>query len=136
MFNFADNIFNAPEEHAKQICFEIMKRGLAVEWGAWYDLGNFSKELSDIAIRAGCKYFQFSPDAITDEGLDSLNKRIKVSDIYSGMEILKNKKDIFVAFDFFCSYPKQTVLGSIKTAFIFFKVIFTFRQGAGCIWVG
>lgn len=125
-FNFADNIFNAPVDHARHICFEIMKRGLDVEWGAWYDLGNFSEELLDIASRSGCKYFQFSPDALTDGGLDSLNKRIKASDIYSGMKILNNKKEIFVAFDFFCSYPKQTILGSIKTVFMFFKIIFTF----------
>ena len=125
-FNFADNVFNLPEDYARQICLEIIKRGLQVEWGAWYDLGNFSKELLDIASSAGCKYFQFSPDAVTDEGLGSLNKRIKVSDIYSGMKILKNKKEVFVAFDFFCSYPKQTIFGSIKTALMFFKIVFTF----------
>lgn len=32
-FAFVDSVFNIPERHAKEICNEILRRGLKVKWG-------------------------------------------------------------------------------------------------------
>ncbi|MDD4900000.1 MAG: cobalamin-dependent protein [Candidatus Omnitrophica bacterium] len=127
-FSFADNIFNVPQEHAYQICSEILKRKLRVKWGAWFDLKNFSQELLALAVSSGCSYVEFSPDAATEKGLKLLGKGITLSDIDRSISIIRNEKRIIVSYNFFCIHPAQTFFGMIRSLFLFAK-IFLFLFG-------
>ena len=92
--------------------------------GAWFDLAHFNKEFLEIAHKAGCRYFDFSPDAVTNEGLKVLGKNFTVKDIERSLDLVRNKKKIFVSYHFFCTYPGQNLKGALKTVGLFFKIIF------------
>lgn len=123
-FTFVDNIFNVPVLHAKAICQEILSRNINIEWGAWFGLKNFSEELLDIVVEAGCRHIDFSPDAATNEGLKYLRKGIEVKSIESSLELIKRKKNVFVCYNFFCVYPKQNFKGALMTLYFVQRIIF------------
>jgi len=136
-FTFVDNIFNLPPAHAIEICQGILKRNLRLEWGAWFDLENFSEELLDITAEAGCRHFDFSPDAATDQGLRALRKNINLSMITKSLSLIKAKKNVFASYNFFCSYPGQSLLGALMTWYLLCKIIFSLfgRVRIGLGWI-
>jgi len=136
-FSFADNIFNVPVTHAREICEEIIKRKLDVEWSAWYEIRNADEELMRLAQRAGCIHFRFSPDGGTNKALDVLRKGITVEDIEESLKIAKRIHGIRVSYNFLCMLPGMTFLDFVKTLFLHAKVhiIFAGRGGGGLGWV-
>ncbi len=91
-FLFADNVFNVPEEHALEICEEILRRKLKAQWGAFYEISTMSENLLELAKQAGCLYFNFSPDAATDEGLSLLKKSFTHQDIERSIALVRKHK--------------------------------------------
>lgn len=125
-FTFVDSIFNFPMEHAQAICQEIIKKNLNIKWAAFFDLRNFSQELLEVALRSGCNYFMFSPDAATNEGLEILQKGITVQDIENSVTLLKGKKGIFIVYGFFVGIPKQGFKSVIKTLGLALRIKLSF----------
>ena len=121
-FSFVDSIFNVPESHARDICKEIIRRNLEVEWEAWCDLRNFSKDFVILAKEAGCRHIGFSPDAASNKGLSALKKGITEKDIKNSLKIIGEVKEITAGYGFFCSYPGQNFRGLIKTILLFLKI--------------
>ena len=80
-FYFVDNVFNSPESHAKEICAEIIKRRLDIQWSALISPRNFSKELLNLMIDAGCKSVEIGSDAASSVMLKRLGKNFSVDDI-------------------------------------------------------
>jgi radical SAM superfamily enzyme YgiQ (UPF0313 family) len=91
-FYFVDNMFNVPEKHALEICEEILRRKLAVEWWAYYEIGTTSEDLLRLARQAGCLRFEFSPDAATNWGLALLKKGITPQDIERSIAQVRRHK--------------------------------------------
>ncbi len=50
---FCDDVFNAPEQHAENIIKEMINRNLKIKWSAWFDAGNTTEHLLDLAIKSG-----------------------------------------------------------------------------------
>jgi len=138
-FMFADGVFNIPERHALEICHEIIRRNLDVQWSAWCDLKNFSNEFLAIAKKAGLKRISFSPDAAHNSGLRTLQKGISIKDIKRGVNIIRKYNDIEVTFGFFGSIPGQTFTDTLKTIYMYLKINFFLfsrkRSGAGIDWI-
>lgn len=132
-FMFIDGIFNKPEKHAREICYEMIKRKLDVEWQAWFDIKSFSEDFLMLAKKAGLKRAPFSPDAASDSSLLALKKRIKVKDINKVISIARKHKDIDFAFGFFGTPPGQTFMGVLNTIYLYFKIniLFSFRGNSG-----
>lgn len=82
-FFIADSEFNEPEDHAKAICEEIVRRGLNEKmwWRAYTSPVEFSPELASLMKRAGCRLAICSLDSACDEILERLNKRHRQADI-------------------------------------------------------
>jgi radical SAM superfamily enzyme YgiQ (UPF0313 family) len=80
-FYFVDNVFNSPESHAKDICAEIIKRRLDIEWSALISPKNFSRELLNLMIDAGCKSVEIGSDSVSAVMLKRLGKNFSVDDI-------------------------------------------------------
>ncbi len=80
-FFFADSIFNFPPDHAEMICREIIERGLDVEWWAYFRERYLGSELASLAVRAGCSYFEFSPDGFNDTSLKQLGKGMSLDEV-------------------------------------------------------
>jgi radical SAM superfamily enzyme YgiQ (UPF0313 family) len=122
-FSFLDNVFNVPKNHAKEICREIIKRGLKIEWCAWYEIRNADEELMHLAADAGCKHFDFSPDAATNKGLSILNKGITEDDIKENLRIVSKLTGIKAKYNFFFSLPGMEFQDKIKTLILYFKLL-------------
>ncbi|MBI3987182.1 MAG: cobalamin B12-binding domain-containing protein [Lentisphaerae bacterium] len=100
-FCFVDNIFNVPRPHAEAVCRELIRRNLDVEWSAWFEVKNTTRELVELARRAGCKHFGFSPDAATDRGLSRLGKGITESDLKRSYRVIRESHGIRAGYNFF-----------------------------------
>lgn len=136
-FMFVDSVFNVPKGHAEAICKEIIKRGLNVQWGAWFHIKDFTEELMTLAKEAGCNNMSFSPDAASDESLKALQKGITEADIYRVLGIVKKAKGIRFGFSFFCTPPKQDFKGFLKTVKLYFAIHLSLlgRGGASIGWI-
>lgn len=121
-FMFVDSVFNVPNRHAEDICREMIRRRLDVEWSAYFNIRGFSQELLSLAIEAGCKNFSFSPDAVTDRSLKALGKGITEKDISTVIRMFLKTKCVRIEFHVFCTPPGQTFTGILKTLLFFFKV--------------
>lgn len=131
-FTFVDSTFNVPQRHAEGICNEIIKRGLDIQWSAWFDIKHFSEELALLIRKAGCRNIGFSPDAITDKALSALEKGITEEDIKKSLHTIKKVKGIKAGYNFFITSPGQDFWGFLKTLVLLFKIPLTLMGKGGC----
>ncbi|MDO8682700.1 MAG: radical SAM protein [Armatimonadota bacterium] len=90
-FWFADSEFNYPEKHAKDICREIIARGLpeVISWNAYIAPKPFSKELAELMKEAGCKSAVNCIDHGSDVMLERLGKDFRVQDIKDAIVVAR-----------------------------------------------
>lgn len=136
-FMFVDGIFNVPLNHSKEICEEIIRRELDLEWKAWCEIKEFSEEFLSLAKKAGCKSLPFSPDAASDKTLYTLGKGITTKEINKAIQIVRKDKSIRASFGFFCTSPGQTFMGLFQTIYMYLKINFLLfgRGGATLGWI-
>lgn len=136
-FTFVDSVFNVPESHAREICKEIIKRKISVKWGAWLTPKNVSEELLLLMRDAGCEHIGYSPDAVTDRGLKSLNKGYTLAELENSIQVSKKVKDMAVGYNFFCAYPGMDMWETLKTIIMFFRIpiVLPGRGGVGLGWI-
>lgn len=113
-FTFADNVFNVPADHAKEICQEIIDRGLKVKWTAWFNERFLDENLLDLAVRAGCWAVEFSPDGYSNSSLKWLNKNIQTQHINRAFQLLKKYPDLKVAYNFMLGIPGQNIFNMAR----------------------
>jgi len=139
-FYFADTVFNAPLEHAEEICREIIKRKLKIKWAAYFDIRFLNEEFLVLAKRAGCESFEFSPDGVSKGALKGLNKGISKADIVNTIKIFKNNKELKkseVIFYFFVNPPGETFWGLLQTIFFVKRISMALKgRGGACLnWI-
>jgi len=78
---FVDNIFNLPMRHAKNICEEIIRRNLDIEWSGYLNPKFIDEELCALMSRSGCKAIEFGTDAGSPTMIESLKKEFDVGDL-------------------------------------------------------
>ncbi|MDG1480144.1 MAG: radical SAM protein [Myxococcota bacterium] len=107
-FFFCDQIFNIPVAHAIDICKEIVRRKLDVQWSAWFN--EHRKTLPDELIiwlkRAGCGLLSFSPDHVDDRMLKNLDKNFRYEDMLYTVQVAK-KHNMDVEYSFFLNSPGE-----------------------------
>ncbi|MBF0318814.1 MAG: radical SAM protein, partial [Nitrospirae bacterium] len=136
-FVFVDSVFNLPERHAREICNEILKRGLKVKWGAWLTPKMLSVDLLRLMKEAGCVHVGFSPDAVTDEGLKYLQKGITYKEVKNSIKVMQKVKGIVATYNFFCAYPGMDLKAVLRTIYLYFRIplaIFA-RASVGLGWI-
>lgn len=111
---FVDNVFNIPLHHAEEICLEMIKRRLDIQWTAWFSPGGLSKELVNLAKEAGCDRFVLSPDGFSDKTLRALRKDVTNRDIRNTYYIFKGVAGIKVKYYFFFWPPSQDFIHLLK----------------------
>lgn len=139
-FMFTDSVFNVPFEHARKICEELLSRNLGVTWGAYFDLRFADPDFLYLAKQAGCRDYVFSPDGISKQGLQGLNKGITRQDIDKTVRLFRLDErftDRHVFFGFFLNPPKEKLRGLVLTLFYYLKlkVLLKGRGGAGVNWI-
>ncbi len=136
-FSFLDNVFNVPLSHAQDICKEMIRRELDVEWNAWFEIKHTTEDLLRLARDAGCRHFRFSPDAATDKLLAVLEKDITKKDIVDNVHMVRRVKGFVARYSFFLAIPGMTLLDVVKTLIMFVRihVLLLGRGTASFNWV-
>jgi radical SAM superfamily enzyme YgiQ (UPF0313 family) len=78
---FVDNAFNFPEEHAGQICREIIRRKLPVKWSCYANPAFVDKPQVELMQQAGCTGLEFGSDAAQAGMLANLGKNFNMADL-------------------------------------------------------
>ncbi|MCX7918314.1 MAG: cobalamin-dependent protein [bacterium] len=121
-YTFVDDIFNVPKEHAEAICQELISRKLhSVPWSAFFDMKDMDESFIRLALKAGCNHFFFSPDAITDTGLNVLQKNFTAQDIRRTAKLCHQIPGVHCGYSFFLNYPGITIGEYLQTLWFFLK---------------
>jgi len=114
---FADSLFDLKRSFARDICEELIKRKLGIRWSAWFETWRFDEEWFELAKRAGCYRFCFSPDGATDATMAALGKRCREADVERVLNLAARNPDVAFRFTLFCGTKGQdwrSVLCSIR----------------------
>jgi putative variant cofactor biosynthesis B12-binding/radical SAM domain protein 1 len=87
LFHFTDGVVNRPVDHFEQICREIISRKLNISWTGFLREDTFTEKTAELAKKSGIVACYFSGDALTDQGLKILNKRMSKQDILNASKI-------------------------------------------------
>lgn len=79
--HFIDDLFNRTAERVEEISNEILKRGLKMRWGFKATCRESTPEMVALAKEAGCTKIHYGVETGTNEGLQSLNKKLTVDEI-------------------------------------------------------
>jgi radical SAM superfamily enzyme YgiQ (UPF0313 family) len=105
-FYFTDNVFNFPQEHAIDICSEIIKRNLNLKWRACFHLKYINKDSIGLFFKSGCEGFVFSPDGYSKNTLSILGKKdITVRDIVNSYDMCLKMNGVKVYYYFLNGIP-------------------------------
>jgi radical SAM superfamily enzyme YgiQ (UPF0313 family) len=88
-FYFVDNIFNIPEDYAKEICQKIMESGLAISWRCMIYPDNIDEELVQLMAKAGCMEVSLGFESGCERILRKMNKRYSPDEVRRTSDILK-----------------------------------------------
>lgn len=84
---FVDNIFNMPIRHAKEICEEIVRRELDIEWSGYLNPRFIDDELCSLMARSGCRAIEFGTDSGAAAMIAALRKEFEPEDLRKASEL-------------------------------------------------
>jgi radical SAM superfamily enzyme YgiQ (UPF0313 family) len=88
---FVDNTFNLPSAYAKELCREILERGLEIRWRCILYPGKVDEELAGLMAEAGCGEVSLGFESGCDRILRNMNKRFDREGIRRTAEILARR---------------------------------------------
>jgi radical SAM superfamily enzyme YgiQ (UPF0313 family) len=80
-FFVVDSVFNAPRGWAERVCEALRPFGRRIRWSCFVAPGNFSAELLDLMLDAGCQSLDFGTDAASPATLRAYRKHFNVDDV-------------------------------------------------------
>ncbi|OHD17912.1 MAG: hypothetical protein A2086_16245 [Spirochaetes bacterium GWD1_27_9] len=107
-FFFVDNVFNFPENFAKSICEEIIRRKLKINWTGFFIPKVDDQEFLDVCIESGLTSIDFGTDAFSTNTLLGYDKSFTVDDIFKACDIC-NKKNIKFNHSLIFGGPNETI---------------------------
>ncbi|MCF8028152.1 MAG: radical SAM protein [Desulfobacteraceae bacterium] len=107
LFHFTDSVVNRPADYFEALCREMIKAGLDVSWTGFFREDGFTDDNLSLAMDAGLAAVYFSGDALTDEGLSLLNKRLTCDQILEAARLTAGKK-ILTMSHFLVNLPGET----------------------------
>jgi len=90
-FFIVDSIFNAPRGYAERVCAALRPLGQRIRWSCFVGPGNFTGELADLMLEAGCQSVDFGTDAASAETLRGFRKSFNVEDILAASEVCRTR---------------------------------------------
>lgn len=123
-FMFLDSVFNIPMAHAEAVCHEILRRGLRVNWSAWFSEAAITDDFLQLVAQAGCDTVLLSPDALADPVLKTLGKNLTFKQVIETYRRLRTSSCFDVSYNFFKNPPGQTFYNFLSIAFFCLKAKF------------
>jgi radical SAM superfamily enzyme YgiQ (UPF0313 family) len=90
-FFVVDSVFNAPRGYAERVCAALRPIGRRIRWSCFVSPGNFSAELLDAMLAAGCQSIDFGTDAASATTLRAFRKAFNVDDIRSASRLCRER---------------------------------------------
>ncbi len=108
-FHFCGSEFNLPPAHARDVCLEIIKRGLGnkVKWYAYCSPVPFDEELAILFQKAGCAGIDFGADSGNDFMLRTLGRNFTVEDLARTAQVCHRQGMVFM-YDLLLGGPGET----------------------------
>jgi radical SAM superfamily enzyme YgiQ (UPF0313 family) len=86
---FHDDTFNLGITRVKEICAEIMRRGIKIEWGCSCRVNPVSEEMIAAMVEAGCRHICWGIESGSEKMLQKIGKNITLSQIRTAYELSK-----------------------------------------------
>jgi radical SAM superfamily enzyme YgiQ (UPF0313 family) len=90
-FFVVDSIFNAPRGYAERVCEALRPFGKQVRWSCFVTPGNFTGELLDSMLEAGCQSIDFGTDAASETTLRAFRKSFNADDIRAASALCRER---------------------------------------------
>jgi len=88
-FFVVDSVFNAPRGYAERVAEALRPLGRRIRWSCFVTPGNFSAELLDAMLEAGCQSIDFGTDAGASATLRAFRKSFNVDDILAASALCR-----------------------------------------------
>ena len=113
---FADSLFDYPPDYTKELCREIAKRELSLNWFCSLNPLYTDRELLELLMQAGCKGLSIGNESGSEDILDSLKKGFSREDV---IRAVSGAKDLGFAINCFLllggpGENEQTVSESVE----------------------
>ena len=132
-FWFSEPIFNYPPRHSSEICAEIRRRNLDVQWHAYFREDFLNVRLMREAVDAGCTSFDFHSDGACDDVLTFLGKNIRMADIERTIDMACQVEGAHVGYNFFYDLPRGNLRNMLALAKFWVKATFRCRRKLACL---
>ncbi len=80
-FHLTDGLFNFSQEHVRNFCLEIIKRGIKLSWNGYLNPIGINEEMVSLMLEAGCNAFYVGVDTCSEEMLQKMGKGFTKSQI-------------------------------------------------------
>lgn len=105
---FVDNIFNMPIRHAKEICEEIIRRDVKIEWSGYLNPRFIDDELCALMARSGCRAIEFGTDSGSAAMIAALRKEFEPNDLRTASDLC-HKHDLKFCHSLIFGGPGETL---------------------------
>jgi radical SAM superfamily enzyme YgiQ (UPF0313 family) len=86
---FTDAIFNYPVDYAREVCIEIIQRGLKMRWLGMMHPAFMDRELIELMREAGCAVVSLGCDSCSERMLEVLRKGFTKQQLGAAAEMLE-----------------------------------------------
>ncbi len=85
--NLVDDTFTLNHDHARELCREILRRRLPIEWTAYSRVDTLNAELLDLMRNAGCTFLVFGVESGSQQIMDNIKKGITVDKVRNAVKL-------------------------------------------------
>jgi hypothetical protein len=107
-FTFTDSRFNLNRNHATEICEELLRRKVQVEWTAWLGFRRVEPEFLGLMKEAGCVRVAFSADGLLNPSLTRMRKEMSFADIWRSVDSVRKTRGLKASWSFFLTPPSTS----------------------------
>ncbi|MBE9501666.1 MAG: radical SAM protein, partial [Chloroflexi bacterium] len=105
--NIVDDTFTVNHRHARNICEEIIRRNLHIQWTVFARVDTITQDLVELMHEAGCTHLLFGVESGSEQILKTINKGITVDDVRRGVK-LTSEAGIKVFASFILGLPGES----------------------------
>ncbi|OGR83098.1 MAG: hypothetical protein A3J74_00105, partial [Elusimicrobia bacterium RIFCSPHIGHO2_02_FULL_57_9] len=132
-YRFIDATFTFPRKRAEDICREIIRSKLPIQWSCFGRVDNMTPELANLMAQAGCRCIFFGIESGDDSMLKRMRKDFRVEHIHGGVQCT-HEAGMATVGSFFVGFPGETEETLANTEKIIIDSHFTFLS-VGSYWV-
>jgi radical SAM superfamily enzyme YgiQ (UPF0313 family) len=101
---FTDSVFNIHNEFNIELAEKILKKGLKIQWGAYFSPHGLDKQTLDLYAKAGLTHIEFGTESLSDTTLNNYGKHFTVQNVVDVSKICNELKIYYSHFLILCGY--------------------------------